>query len=220
MKYELTELELDEVSLVDSPANQAATVCLFKRNDTLADKTEIEKAAADLAARDAEIVTLKTQVEELTKSGADLTLAKEAVEKADDMIDFGGEKVAKSTIPAPVLKKLEELNKAAEVEELRKRAREVLPNTKGTEDQRGKLLKSVGDDAELLAILTAADALFGEKFKEVGKSDPDGDMKTPAVKLEEMAKAYAVEKDISYYKAYEAVTKTAEGKALLLKTYN
>lgn len=40
MKYELTELELDEVSLVDSPANQAATVCLFKRNDTLADKTD------------------------------------------------------------------------------------------------------------------------------------------------------------------------------------
>ena len=33
----LLDLELDELSLVDRPANQAATICLIKRDNTMTD---------------------------------------------------------------------------------------------------------------------------------------------------------------------------------------
>jgi len=256
---ELLDLELDEVSLVDSPANKSATVALFKRDSTMRKKkteevqntevsTDVEKGVCieieikspeeemaemqmeasvektedseniDKNAEpdmESQIAFLTSEVERLTKA----LEAKEEVEKADELIDFGGEMVAKSSIPMPVLKKLEEVQKAQEAAELRKRAEEVLPNFKGTSDQRGKLLKSIGDDAELLALLKSADAAFAGLFQEVGKTDAESDFQEPQDKLNALVKARQEEKKEDFYKAYAAVTKTAEGKALLLQTY-
>lgn len=248
---ELLDLELDEVSLVDSPANKSATVALFKRDSTMrkkkteevqdidkgvcieieikspeeemaemkieaaqemADATPVGKSDTDLEGK---VVFLTSEVERLTKA----LEAKEEVEKADELIDFGGEMVAKSAIPAPVLKKLEEVQKAQEAADLRKRAEEVLPNFKGTADVRGKLLKSIGDDADLLALLKSADAAFATMTNEIGKTDADADFQNPADKLDAMVKARQEEKKEDFYKAYAAVIKTAEGKDLLLQTY-
>lgn len=153
-----------------------------------------------------EIETLKTAL-----------ATKEVEKKADEMIDFDGEMIAKSAIPAPVLKKLEEVEKARQAEEIRKKAREVLPNFKGTEDQRGKLLKSIEGVDEydaILEALLAADALFASAFAEVGKADASGDFGSAEDKLEGMAKAYAAENGTTFEKGYAAVIKTAEGKAL------
>ena len=160
-----------------------------------------------------EIETLKGKVEELE------AVAIEKAKPAEETIEVGGEFVAKSAIPAPVLKQLEELQKAREGEELRKRAEKVLPNFKGTADERGKLLKSIGEDKELLAILRAADAAFAGIFQEVGKTDAENDLKTPADKLNDMVKSRQEDKKEDFYKAYAAVIKTAEGKSLLLETY-
>ena len=159
-----------------------------------------------------EIETYKAKVTELEAS---------KVEKsAEEMIEVAGEMIAKSAIPAPVLKQLEEMQKAVEAETLRKRAEEVLPNFKGTADERGKLLKSVGEDEILLGLLRAADAAFAAMFDEVGKTDAENDLKSPTEKLNDMVKAYQEEKkEKDFYKAYAAVTKTAEGKSLLLQTY-
>lgn len=160
-----------------------------------------------------EIETLKSKVQ---------TLEAEAVEKnkpAEEMVEVDGEMVAKAAIPAPVLKKLEDLQKAKEAEEIRKRADEVIPNFKGTADERGKLLKSVGNDEELIAMLRAADAVFAGIYQEVGKTDAENDLKTAADKLDELVKARQGEKKEDFYKAYAAVIKTAQGKALLLETY-
>ena len=161
-----------------------------------------------------EIETYKAKVAELEAA---------VVEKAkptEEMIEVEGEMIAKSAVPAPILKKLEEMQKAAEVEALRKRADEVLPNFKGTADERGKLLKSVGNDETLIAILRAADAAFAGIYKEVGKTDAENDLKTPTEKLNDMVKAYQEEKkEKDFYKAYAAVIKTAQGKTLLLETY-
>ncbi len=245
---ELLDLELDEVSLVDSPANKSATVALFKKDSTMRKKKteetmedvdksvciEIEikspeeemaemnmepqqedAAPVEKSELEVELDVLKAEVERLTKA----LEAKEEVEKADEMIDFGGEMVAKSMIPAPVLKKLEEVQKAQEAADLRKRAEEVLPNFKGTLDQRGKLLKAIGDDADLMGLLKSADAAFAGLFQEVGKTDADGDFQEPQDKLNALVKARQEEKKEDFYKAYAAVTKTAEGKALLLQTY-
>lgn len=235
---ELLELELDEVSLVDAPANKSATVTLFKRETPMEEENKIEedlikgdetleegtsedgekktrksyKAEAEALA--VEVETLKGEVESLKEALA----KKDEVEKSEEMIDFDGEMVAKSAIPAVVLKRLEEVEKAREAEELRKRARDVLPNFKGTEDQRGQLLKAAEKLPEAEAILEAlkaADALFAAAFSEVGKSDLTGEMKSAGEKLDDLAKAYSVEKGVSYHQGYAAVIKTAEGKALL-----
>jgi len=247
---ELLDLELDEVSLVDSPANKSATVALFKRDTKMAkakkeevdkgvcieieiktpeeeaaamqmeaqedqaeDTAEVDKADEDMA----EVEMLKAEVERLTKALEEK--AQEDVAKAEVMIDFAGEMVAKSSIPLPVLKKLEEVQKAQEAQELRKRAEEELPNFSGTPDQRGKLLKSIGEDAELLALLKSADAAFAGLFQEVGKTDSETGLMTADQKLQAMVKARQEDKKEDFYKAYAAVTKTAEGKALLLQTY-
>lgn len=161
-----------------------------------------------------EIETYKAKINELEA---------EAVEKAkpqEEMIEVEGEMIAKSAVPAPILKKLEDMQKAAEVEAFRKRADEVLPNFKGTADERGKLLKSIGEDESLLALLRAADAAFAGIYEEVGKTDAANDLKTPTEKLNDLVKAYQEEKkEKDFHKAYAAVIKTAPGRALVLETY-
>lgn len=246
---ELLDLQLDEVSLVDSPANKSATVALFKRdmNMAKAKKEDVEKGvcieieikspeeemaemqmeAQQDQTEDAtavgksdelvEIETLKAEVERLSKALEEAV--QEEVAKADEMIDFAGEMVAKSSIPAPVLKKLEEVQKAQEAQDLRKRAEEELPNFAGTADQRGKLLKSIGNDADLMSLLKSADAAFAGLFQEVGKTDVDAGLLSADQKLDALVKNRQEEKKEDFYKAYAAVIKTAEGKDLLLQTY-
>jgi hypothetical protein len=227
MATELKQLELDEVSLVNAGDDPLAKVAIFKRKkEEDMDKDEVikelevalealklEKADLEAKATDAE-----AKVEDLTKALADAT--KEEVEKQEETIEVGGEHIAKSLLPAVVLKKLEEVEKAKEAEDLRKRATETIPNFKGTADQRGKLMKAVGFDAELLEMLMAADALFGETYKEVGKSDAANDHKEPSDILDALVKAHQKTHAVDFYKAYAAVTQTAEGKSLLQQTYS
>jgi hypothetical protein len=164
---------------------------------------------------------LLEEIETLKGKVADLEVAVvEKAKPAEEMIEVEGEMIAKSAIPAPILKKLEDVQKALEVEALRKRADEVLPNFKGTADERGKLLKSIGQDEELLALLRSADAAFAGIYEEVGKTDAANDLKSPTEKLNDIVKAYQEEKkEKDFHKAYAAVIKTAQGRALVLETY-
>jgi hypothetical protein len=164
---------------------------------------------------------LLEEIETLKGKVADLEVAVvEKAKPAEEMIEVEGEMIAKSAIPAPILKKLEDVQKALEVEALRKRADEVLPNFKGTADERGKLLKSIGQDEELLALLRSADAAFAGIYEEVGKTDAANDLKSPTEKLNDIVKAYQDEKkEKDFHKAYAAVIKTAQGRALVLETY-
>jgi hypothetical protein len=167
-----------------------------------------------------EIETLKGKVADLEVAVVSAASATEKAKPAEEMIEVEGEKIAKSAIPAPVLKKLEDVQKALEVEALRKRADEVLPNFKGTADERGKLLKSIGQDEELLALLRSADAAFAGIYQEVGKTDAANDLKSPTEKLNDIVKAYQEEKkEKDFHKAYAAVIKTAQGRSLVLETY-
>jgi hypothetical protein len=228
---ELTQLDLFEVSLVDAGDDPHAKVTLLKRkgNSDMSDETKevMEKQLAEatqeietLKAKVAEVETLNAELEVLKTKVADFEAAE--IEKAkpkEELIDFDGEMIAKSAIPAPVLKQLEELQKAKDAEELRKHADEKLPNFKGSADQRGKLLKSIGDDAELLEMLMAADALFASLFMEKGKTDAQEDLKDADAKLDSVVKAYKTEHNVTYEQAYLEVSKTKEGLALINKTY-
>lgn len=213
----LKDLELDEISLVDVPANPLASVPLFKRHtgEDMTEQTNWEEVAKGL---EAEKATLTASVETLTKQVEDLTKATETIEKADDTIDFDGEKISKSLIPAPVLKKLEEVQKAQEKVELEKRTEKLLPNFTGTLDQRAKLLKSIDFDEELVALLVAADLLFAKNFEELGSK---GEQNTTTAKdsLAALVKSYQDANKVTYEQAYAAVAVTKQGKDLILKTY-
>jgi uncharacterized protein YpmS len=71
-------------------------------------------------------------------------------------------------------------------------------------------------------VLKAADSVFAGKMEEVGKSDADGEFASAADALDAMVKSYMDEnqmKKSEYAKAYAAVAKTEDGKALINKSY-
>lgn len=192
-----------------------------------ADEVEAEAVEAetvDIEALKADVDTLKNENEFLRKGLIEngFVIKAEAIEKKAEveMIEVEGEMVAKCDIPAPVLKALE----AAAVEkadiELTKRAGEVLPHFDVNAAK--SLVKSFGDDEAVMAALLAADKAFAAAMQEFGKSDVDGEFATAADKLDALVKSYMDENQLKkseYAKAYAAVAKTDEGKALINKSY-
>ena len=190
-----------------------------------------EKADEDQAAEEIDVEALKADVETLKAENERLrkgliengfVIKAEAIEKKAEveMIEVEGEMVAKCDIPAPVLKALE----AAAVEkadiELTKRAGEVLPHFDVNAAK--SLVKSFGDDEAVMAALLAADKAFAAAMQEFGKSDVDGEFATAADKLDALVKGYMEDNQLKkseYAKAYAAVAKTDEGKALINKSY-
>ena len=231
----LTMLTLEELSLVDNPANPLAMAPLYKRHspkeeDTMTEKVEIEKSVLEAAKQKVDDYDrLDKECQMLRKALIEngFVIKEDKIEKKaeEDFIDVDGEKINKADIPAALLKKMEadaeELAKAAADAKEREyvaKAEEMLPHV--AKDFAVELVKKFEDaDEELLKQLAAIDSLFEEKMEEVGKSGKEGDMLDPEDKLEELAKAYAKEHKVSYAKAYTAVVKTDEGKALVKETY-
>ena len=272
----LLDLELDELSLVDRPANQAATICLIKRDESMEDmekgydsylderkayymdkgmgedeamkkaKEELDKMSAkekeELMARLgkadeaevseveqgdlflAEVDALKAEVSRLTKALEDngYVVADEEVTKAEEpeYVEFDGEKVVKSDIPAPVLKALEEAEIAKRHIELKKQAEEILPNFDN--EIAASLLSHVAKDDAIVEALKAADAAMGASMSEIGEASVEADMLSSSDKLDALVKSYMDENNLAkkdHAKAYAAVAKTDEGKALISKLY-
>lgn len=286
----LKNLQLEELSLVDRPANAQAMVSLFKRDnseeevskmtneemeakvkaymekeqcgraeamkalgyDDMEKSEEVEAVATEEApevekAEEAEAVEAEVEKaeEEVVEEQREFDFEKfdrlmvenqllrksliengyviyaDKVEKKSEveMLEVEGEMVAKSDIPAPVLKALE----AAALEKadvaLTKRAEETLPHFDlGVAKE---LLKfDLGDD--VMAALKAADKLFEGTMTEFGKSDVDGEFTSANDKMDALTKTYMEEhgmKKSQYAIAYAAVAKTDEGKALISKSY-
>ena len=290
----LKNLQLEELSLVDRPANAQAMVSLFKRDnseeevskmtneemeakvkaymekeqcgraeamkalgyDDMEKSEEVEAEAVEAAAEEAPEVEKaeETDAEEAEVEKAEEETAEEQrefdfekfdhlmaenqllrksliengyviyadkVEKKSEvqMIEVEGEMVAKSDIPAPVLKALEAAALEKADVELTKRAEATLPHFDlGVAKE---LLKfDLGDD--VVAALKAADKLFEASMTEFGKSDVDGEFTSANDKIEALVKSHMEEhgmKKSQYAQAYAAVAKTDEGKALISKSY-
>lgn len=252
----LKQLELDELSLVDRPANASAKVALFKRdseeenmekaykmND--AEMKEMDKMSDDLKAKlrgymgkgytfpeakkmmdeemkkadeevslEAELMELKEENENLRKQLGEVVEKKEEVVET---IEVNGEMVVKADIPEPVLKALEEAKVEKRMTELRKKAEAELPHF--DVEVAMSLLDVVKGDAKVLEALKGADAAFAAAMDEVGEKSVDADMTDPQSKLDKMVDAYAEEHKVNKYAAFDAISKTAEGKALIAKTY-
>lgn len=173
---------------------------------------------------EAQVETLKAENEKLRKGLLDegYVIKAEGIEKKApaEFIEYGGEKINKADVPAPILKALEE----AEIEKadnaLTKRAEEKLPHFSA--DVAKKLLVAVdkSDDTDaLMEALMAADKAFSDKMEEFGKSDVNGDFSDANDKLEKMAKAHQESNGGTYATAYASVTKTDAGKALIKEIY-
>lgn len=276
----LKNLHLEELSLVDRPANAQAMVSLFKRDNSeeeitkmnedmeakvkaymddkgcgrgeamkalgydmekadeaveeVAEKSDLEAVEApevDVEALKADFDRLSAENQHLRKGLIDngYVIRADSIEKKaeEEMMDIDGEMVAKSDIPAPVLKALEAAAVAKrehEIEkadlELTKKAEEVLPHFETGAAK--SLLKSFSEDEAIMVMLKAADAAFEASMQEFGKSDVDGEFATSADKLDALVKSYMDENQLKkseYAKAYAAVAKTDEGKALITKSY-
>ena len=277
--YDITEFILEEVSLVDDPANQEAKVALFKRNvqtpgapgdkfgakeNPMTDKKTpeqerrekvllekgikqdqidlIEKSGLAEVIMDfmqraeaAEALCEKamddaSEIEDVIKSaGGEIVEGKLVMKKAEEpeYVEVDGERVLKSAIPGPLLRKLEkqsadllELKKERELEKLEKRAETELPNLGGSNGIKGQLLKAVDglDKAvaeEIHRALKAADAAVSKMFAEVGKAGGDTEG-TASADLRKLAEAHAKAENVTYETAYSEVTKTKRGKELLL----
>jgi len=252
----LKQLELDELSLVDRPANASAKVALFKRDSeeenmekaykmSDAEMEEMDKMSDDLKAKlrgmmdkgytfpeakkmmdedmkkadeevslEAELMELKEENENLRKQ------LEEVVEKKEEVvetIEVNGELVVKADIPEPVLKALEEAKVEKQMIELRKKAEAELPHF--DVEVAMSLLDVIKGDAKVLEALKGADAAFAAAMDEVGEKSVDADMTDPQSKLDKMVDAYAEEHKVNKYAAFDAISKTAEGKSLIAKTY-
>lgn len=265
----LKQLELDELSLVDRPANAQAMVSLFKRDNSQEEEmTEtLEKMGYDedkvkaymkekgcgraeamealkmeepmekaeeidpVIAEDLEksvdegvVESLKAENEKLRKALIDngFVIKSDTVEKKvePEYIEYDGESINKADIPAVILKALEEAEFAKADAELTKRATEALPHF--AEDVAKSLVAEFGEVEGVMEALKAADATFAESMEEVGKSDAEGEFATAADKMESLVKSYMEENKMKkgdYARAYAAVAKTDEGKALITKSY-
>ena len=252
----LLDLELDELSLVDRPANQAATICLIKRDNTMnleerkayymdkgmseeealkkakeemekADEPEVSKSEEEVEQGDlflAEVDALKAEVSRLSKALEDngYVVTEETVTKAvePEYIEVEGEQIAKSDIPAPVLKALEEAAIEKRMVELRKQAEEILPNFDN--EIAASILAHVAKDDAIVEALKSADAALGASMSEIGEASVEADMLSSSDKLDALVKSYMDENNLAkkdHAKAYAAVAKTDEGKALISKLY-
>lgn len=222
----ISMLKLEELSLVDNPANPLAMAPLYKRNsqegEEMTDKVEIEKSVLE---------EIKDKLERLEKEAPMLRAAliengfvikADCVEKKAEAeyIDIEGEKINKADVPTAILKKMEADEAEKHEMELTKKAEEILPNVK--KDHAKTLIEKFEGDEEFMEFLAAVDNLFANQMEEVGKQEIDADMSDPSEKLEALVKAYMDDNKMAkkdYAKAYAAVAKTDEGKSLIAKSY-
>ena len=104
--------------------------------------------------------------------------------------------------------------------ELRKQAEEILPNFDN--EIAASLLAHVAKDDAIVEALKAADAAMGASMSEIGEASVEADMASSSDKLDALVKSYMDENSLpksDYAKAYAAVAKTDEGKALINKLY-
>jgi chromosome segregation ATPase len=191
------------------------------------DPVELEKKLGELETQVAELTEARDEATKRAEE-AEAEIAKaaeEAKKNEEEFIEIDGEQVAKSAVPAPLLKRLEAQQEAIEkmqaereAEALAKRAESELPNLAGTAEQKGALLKAIDGMSEdaaksLHEALKAADAAVSSMFKEVGKTASEDDGSASA-RLEKMAREHATEKGVPYETAFAEVVKTAEGREL------
>ncbi|NCD14979.1 MAG: hypothetical protein EOL92_07065 [Bacteroidia bacterium] len=234
-KRNFTELELKKLSVVGNPAQSHALACIIKsaNNDvgneeescSMTYKKELTPILGDVAKDSAvmkkldEVIAsvvetaVKAKCDEIAKA-EEARLAKEAEAKkaAEDLVEIGGQKVAKSEVPAEVMKaiemlekqrvetekKMEDLQKKLDMEACVKEAEAKYPHLSGSPEEKGQVmysLKSLSapERESIEKALEKANSIMGEQFGCVGYGyNPEPTSKTSD--LEEAIKAMGGDK--------------------------
>lgn len=109
---------------------------------------------------------------------------------------------------------------ALEKSDLEKRAAEMFPNSPGTVEEKGAMLKaleSISDETvrkNAIASAKAGDAALAAAFTRKGHGGGSNPDNTSADELDKMAKKHAADNNVSYAKAYDAVIQTEAGAKL------
>jgi hypothetical protein len=226
-------LRLNELSLVDNPANPLAKAPIFKREEEKMD--DMEKKIKDYMEKNGvsreEAMKmfddmkksqddLKGKVEKLTKflEAEGYEIKGDKITKATpiEYIEVDGEKISKADVPAKLLKKYETLQKEREEDLITKKAEETLPNF--DQDAAKELLKFDLSD-KVMEALKAADAAFESFMTEKGDTVVENDLSDPAEVLEKRLEEIMKADNVSKPKAYEELAKTAEGRRLINAQY-
>jgi dihydrofolate reductase len=222
MTIELTDLELDEVSLVTAGDDPLATVAIFKSKTPKEENMTKEELDAFKAELQAEVDKFKAENEVLRKALIDneFVITKEGVTKKvqEEEIEVGGVMVAKSAIPAPVLKELEKSRIEKEELEVMEKGKAAFPHFDPKVAKEIYRVFSAND--EVMKAMKSADAVYKSKTEEKGAADTtDISGLDASAKLNTMAKLYQKDKGVTFEKAYAAVSKTDEGTALIKEIY-
>lgn len=228
MPTELTNLVLGELSLVDVPANPLAMAPIFKaetpKGDNMTKETDkaedIQKKLDDALA---DVAKMKSDNEDLRKALIEngFVITKDGVEKKKEepmpeYIQVDGEKINKAEVPAAILKKLEDAEKAEKDSKLEKRAKEVLPNF---DVEVAKSLLEKDFDEKIMEALMAADAAFEAVMAEKGETQETGDLGDAQEKLDAKVNEVKAEKGLTKELAFAEVAKTSEGRKLIAEAY-
>jgi cell division septum initiation protein DivIVA len=215
---------------MDEAAAYKACMSETKKGERTVTSEELTKKLEELQAQVTDLTKraegAETAVAALTKAadeaGFDVQDGKLAKRAADEFVEIGGEKIAKSAVPAPVLKALEvqaadiaKMKADARNIELAKRGDAELPNLAGTALAKGRLLDIIGNDEALLKSLKAADTALAKAAQEIGSSAIDE--ASAGFRLNKMATDYSVAKGVAFESAYAEITKAGEGLKLLLE---
>lgn len=191
-------------------------------------KSEAEVAVERLEAEaEALNAALKKAGVTVEKSGSEVVVKTPEPEPEPEMIEIDGEKIAKSQVPAPLLKMIENqrseidrINKRDEEARFAKRAETEWPNLAGSAVAKGRLMKALegldSDDRDAIEkALKAADSAVEFMTKAVGHVEKDEN--TPMAKLEKMADEHFKKNGGTREAAMAAVTDTPEGRALMVE---
>lgn len=224
MTITLTDLELEEVSLVYEGDDPLAKVAVFKTkspnedNMTKEELAELQKTFKDLQS---DVDKFKGENEFLRKAliDNDFVINKDGITKKakEEEIEVGGVMVVKSAIPEPVLKELEKARIEKEEAEALEKGKKELPNFDPKVAK--ELVRVFSSNDSVMKAIKAADAVFKGKTEEIGESATDGDMGDASAKLNTLAKQYQSDKQVTFEKAYAAVSATEVGTKLIKEIY-
>lgn len=166
---------------------------------------------------DDEAVAKKKADDEAAKKAADEAAKKGdgAVDKKDAISKADFEAVQKKA--ADLEETVKKMQEEKELHDFAKKAEAELPNLSGSADEKGKFIKALfsmkKEDRDIvMAGMKTADKITSDYFLEKGTSARGAD--DPEAKLDVLAKAEMKASKTDYAQAYDAVTKTDEGKKL------
>lgn len=203
--------------LADVSQKRVITQTMSNKGLKMDNEVDVEKLAADLTQALADVESTKAQMESLQAAivAEGYTITAEGISKevAEEYMDIDGEKVAKSAIPAPVLKALElaEFEKAEAA--IQKRCATILPNVK---EANARVLLKAADtaDEDFMKFLKAVDNLFDSKMEEIGKTDEVADYSTPKEKFDALVQKSMADNGYDIHKARTEVGATKVGREL------